>query len=584
MLDVLGPDARSPQVIRVRAVHPHWHAYLLLDEQSLRVEHEGANQYGNYELIGETLTINWDAFGVDRFTQILGVYIQSSLVGRARFLSHFHNDPPDIARYAGERLTLLVHPKMHLVLDKVVVMLEEGLRQLGCEPVIASAVSQDETGRTIILGANFFEPAELMKLPRDSIVFNVENNSSQFLTESYQAILTHFHVWDYSESNAIELSLTLDRPVKVLPFFYVPKLSRLPETTEKDIDVFFFGSFHKRRQAVLDGLRARGLNVQSAFGVYGDALDQLIARSKVVINVHFYVNGCFEIIRVFDLLANHCAVVTELNPGERMDEDLAHAVVAGPYEQLVDVAEALVRDNERREAVAAAGFQALAKRSPRAVLGNLMCESTGPVIPSAANVGSGKSYDRRLFNIDIDARWQPDIVADITAPDLFDVTFSSPRFGDVRLLRGWFKSITVTDVLEHLPDLVTGMKNLLDLLADGGELNVTVPYDLSYGAWQDPTHVRAFNERSWVYYCEWHWYLNWMEYRFDLVEQRFIHSPLGELLLQQGVSDDEILRTPRAIDSMQVVMRKRKLTSAEYAQGSVMRDESRATIASLSPT
>jgi len=43
------------------------------------------------------------------------------------------------------------------------------------------------------------------------------------------------------------------------------------------------------------------------------------------------------------------------------------------------------------------------------------------------------------------------------------------------------------------------MTNCLKLLRVGGVFKILVPYDLSYGAWQDPTHIRAFNERSWLY-------------------------------------------------------------------------------------
>ena len=35
-------------------------------------------------------------------------------------------------------------------------------------------------------------------------------------------------------------------------------------------------------------------------------------------------------------------------------------------------------------------------------------------------------------------------------------------------------------------------------------------------AWQDPTHVRALNRNSWLYYTDWFWYLGWLEHRFVL--------------------------------------------------------------------
>lgn len=200
--------------------------------------------------------------------------------------------------------------------------------------------------------------------------------------------------------------------------------------------------------------RQRGLSVKAVFGVYGAELDEFISRSKVVINIHFYPNGRLEMIRLFDLLANARTVVREVNPGETVDNDLQDAFVGAPYERLADVTEALVRDPVRCAQVAAAGKAALKNCCARTILREAIDWSEAPRIPANAVVGSRKSYDPGLFNLDIEARWHPDIVADISDPDLFAKDFSSPRFGTVRLKRGQFDSITASHVLEHIPDLM----------------------------------------------------------------------------------------------------------------------------------
>lgn len=118
--------------------------------------------------------------------------------------------------------------------------------------------------------------------------------------------------------------------------------------------------------------------------------------------------------------------------------------------------------------------------------------------------------------------------------------------------------------MEHVPDLVQAMSNCLQLLCVGGILEVRVPYDLSYGAWQDPTHVRAFNERSWLYYTDWGWYIGWLEHRFDLIAQTYVASDYG-MSLAGSVGDDlvALARIPRAIDELQVKLRKRTTSPAE---------------------
>ena len=168
------------------------------------------------------------------------------------------------------------------------------------------------------------------------------------------------------------------------------------------------------------------------------------------------------------------------------------------------------------------------------------------------NLGSGKDWREDCINADIQRRIKSDWCLDIQ-----DVHWGSllvTRKGDFRVKHEMFDAILANDVLEHVPDLVKTMTNCKDLLKDGGEMRIHVPYDLSYGAWQDPTHVRAFNEKSWLYYTDWHWYLGW-EDRFHLKHLEFTLSKVWESL---KLPQDEILRTPRAVDSMYVILQKGK--------------------------
>ena len=168
------------------------------------------------------------------------------------------------------------------------------------------------------------------------------------------------------------------------------------------------------------------------------------------------------------------------------------------------------------------------------------------------NLGSGKDWREDCINADIQRRIRSDWCLDIQ-----DVHWGSllvTRFGDFRVKAEVFDVILANDILEHVPDLVKAMTNCKELLKDGGEMRIHVPYDLSYGAWQDPTHVRAFNEKSWLYYTDWHWYLGW-EDRFFVKHLEFTLSEVGESL---KLPQDEILRTPRAVDSMYVILQKGK--------------------------
>ncbi len=188
--------------------------------------------------------------------------------------------------------------------------------------------------------------------------------------------------------------------------------------------------------------------------------------------------------------------------------------------------------------------------------------SARSLVPTTLNLGSGKDYREDCFNVDIDATWFPDAVVDLGT---IDVAAGSPmlptqRFGDIELRPASFDRIIANDVLEHVPNLMRLMTNCLALLKAGGVLEISVPYDLSCGAWQDPTHVRAFNERSWLYYTDWFWYMGWAESRFALERLQFEPSDIGKRL-QSQMPLGELIRMPRTVDSMSVALRKVALTA-----------------------
>ena len=172
-------------------------------------------------------------------------------------------------------------------------------------------------------------------------------------------------------------------------------------------------------------------------------------------------------------------------------------------------------------------------------------------MPKILNLGCGKDWREDCLNSDIQVRVNPDWCCDISKVQWGELV--ETRFGQIKIKPEMFDTILANDVLEHIPDLVSAMRNCRDLLKVGGEFVISVPYELSLGAWQDPTHVRAFNENSWLYYTEWSWYLGW-DSGFKLKELQFKLSELGSEMSEAGLPDQEILRTPRAVESMKVTL------------------------------
>jgi hypothetical protein len=154
-----------------------------------------------------------------------------------------------------------------------------------------------------------------------------------------------------------------------VPVGYAPVLSRIEPRPHEDIDVLFYGDVSARRKRVLDAVSASGLNLVIASDVYGAERDALIARAKLVLNIHNH-DGikALETARVFYLLANRKAIVTELKPDVSIDEDLRRAMVGAPYADLVSACIDLAGDATRRAALAEAGFACMKARDEATII------------------------------------------------------------------------------------------------------------------------------------------------------------------------------------------------------------------------
>ena len=60
--------------------------------------------------------------------------------------------------------------------------------------------------------------------------------------------------------------------------------------------------------------------------------------------------------------------------------------------------------------------------------------------------------------------------------------------------------IVCNHYIEHTKDLIAFMNELYRIMVPGGTAIIRAPYYNSMRAWQDPTHVRAISEATFLYY------------------------------------------------------------------------------------
>ena len=228
---------------------------------------------------------------------------------------------------------------------EVALGLQGGFRELGIHaPVITDR--QRIRGTAIVLGANLLPLMKGTKPPGKSILYNLEQITpgSDWLTADYLKLLKRHRVWDYSRYNIEQLKELGIRDITHCPIGYSEALGRIELTEERDIDVLFYGSMNERRLQILEQLVESGLRVETLFGVYGEQRDALIARSKLVLNIHYYPAKIFEIVRISWLLANGVCVVSEDSPIDSALESVQDGIIQAPYDGLVRTCRQVIED------------------------------------------------------------------------------------------------------------------------------------------------------------------------------------------------------------------------------------------------
>ena len=104
----------------------------------------------------------------------------------------------------------------------------------------------------------------------------------------------------------------------------------------KDIDVLFVGGLTERRRKILNQLKILGIKIKHLFGSYGQDRDLVIARSKILLNMHSQDLSAhtLEKVRIGYYLNNGCAVVSEESTNQAENMLWSQGIAICKYEKL----------------------------------------------------------------------------------------------------------------------------------------------------------------------------------------------------------------------------------------------------------
>lgn len=452
-------------------------------------------------------------------------------------------------------------------LDDCILPIYHGLFRLGFAVEKRTDSVRPDTVN-ILFCAGGTKELEALDPPANSIVYNLQDLKGR--RDDYAERIARFTVWDYSPRN---VALLASRAVYIRPG-YVPEMTRLAPDWPTDIPLLLLrADAGQKSLALAEALQQHAHATVVGAATSGLVRDYLLARAALVcLSAENMLPGLFLACLGY-LWANGKAVIAP--NAYDIPAELADASRFAAPDALIAAAASLADAPASCRALGARALRIFSSMRQETTLekivGRKIHANAFPPLPQKLNAGSGMDFMDDFLNIDIQTATNPDLVLDLSLPLCPEAEHTTKRFGPVRLTPGGFTHIIANEVLEHVADLPQTMRNFLDLLAFDGILECVVPYELSTGAWQDPTHVRVFNEISFCYFSTDAWYMNWRDERFELVSQNFILTPLGRKLEAEGTAMDDILRIPRAVRHMKVVLRKRAATHEEQMSHDLQR-------------
>lgn len=205
--------------------------------------------------------------------------------------------------------------------------------------------------RIVVFNAHSFPD----RVPPNAIIYNLENVDVQVSGDAFAG----HEVWDFSNRNVTRWRGRRKAVHHVPPGHHssMERFQPLP-WNERDIDVVFAGCMNDRRQHVFDELARRGLKIMTLSTLYGPDRDKILARSKLAINMLYYEDGTFPVLRTAHYTANSIPAVAEIAnevpvwaypapvPYERLVESCRELLEGGEEKLIVTAAEALRRFRE----------------------------------------------------------------------------------------------------------------------------------------------------------------------------------------------------------------------------------------------
>jgi len=145
-------------------------------------------------------------------------------------------------------------------------------------------------------------------LPKIYILYQLEQSKSKWFTNKYYNYLNKAdNIWEFSIKNRI---LYDDIPINKIFYQVTPYYIDNKPDSNIEYDVFFYGAKNYRRKKILDRL-SKIFNIKIGFGIVGDDVNDIISKSKIILNIHYYDDCALEACRLNEILQYNKVIISE---------------------------------------------------------------------------------------------------------------------------------------------------------------------------------------------------------------------------------------------------------------------------------
>lgn len=152
-----------------------------------------------------------------------------------------------------------------------------------------------------------------MPEPKKYILYQLEQKrQSKLITEKVlNNIKNSLITWDYSNENILQFGDDYKNKIVFQPISIINKFRELNLPIKYDL--LFFGSDCMRRAKIIRFLRLKKkYNIYLSNNIFGEELYELIAQSRIILNLHVYEDAILEIARLNEVLAFNKLIISEL--------------------------------------------------------------------------------------------------------------------------------------------------------------------------------------------------------------------------------------------------------------------------------